>query len=216
MTSIDSVLASFSAAEQALRKIIEESESLSAAETRIDGAFTSLRSADKTLREASAALDSTAARTRAMAETLAATAEQFYNAAQALNEINPAEIAEVGQQTQAELHKLGTKLQQALAERTQETQTELHALSTRLEQTIADADSKPLIEAAKIMILQSQAEQSERVRAKVDEAVAVMESRTAQLESTARENVRRQNMTIACSAIAAVLALTTLVAVLLQ
>lgn len=194
MTSLETVLSNFSAAEQALRELVEGSKSLAAAETRVDVAFTSLKGADATLTDSRATLDRSADRVVSLATVLEDTAEQFRVAAAALNQLNPAEIAEVGQETQAELHKLGT----------------------RLEQVIREADSAPMIEAAKVLILQTQAEQAERVRAKVDEAVTLVQNRTTALETALLGIARRQTIAVAFSIVAALLAAVAVVATFLR
>ena len=135
--TVESVVQQFSAAESALRELVIRSEELASAELRVDQARASVELATTDLGRSREAVESGATGLHSLAKQLERTAREFTSAAQALNEMKPDEIMTVGEETQAIVHQLGTRLG-----KTKDELVGLHqgnsALITAVQQSVSD------------------------------------------------------------------------------
>lgn len=116
--SIEQVVANYTAAEQALKAIAAQTEELGAASARVDLAWSSLESAGETLDQSRGKLEELARALHDSSAAMASMSHEMAAAATALTEIEPERLVSVGEETQAEVHKLGTRLQQLVEART--------------------------------------------------------------------------------------------------
>jgi chromosome segregation ATPase len=111
---LEKAIRDFASAEDALRDIIQGSEALASAEAQVDLAFQNVETALEALGHSRMSLSKGAEALGGTASDLHAVASQLRVVLETLQEIDPAEIARVNEETQAELHKVGTRLKQAI------------------------------------------------------------------------------------------------------
>lgn len=138
MTTVENVITSFGEAEAALREFLEQAESLGVTERRLATASESIGSATSALEVAKQDLASGVAQMSASAGKLGETAVQFRLVAELLEQLDPADLAETAQETLAEMHKLGTRIQSWLAD--QEAKAE--SGREQLRRQLANAEAK--------------------------------------------------------------------------
>ncbi len=126
---LEQVIEDFSAAEKALQSLVEHASQLQSTHSKLETTFATLDTTQRVvgqsheaLQQLASGLADTAAALRsavdAAAEALQQSAARTDEAAHALRSVDPERLVAVGEETQAEVHKLGTKLQQVVEART--------------------------------------------------------------------------------------------------
>lgn len=109
-SELERVIRDFSAAEKALHSLVEQTQSLQTAQSRVDIAFTALETAGTAVGDSHQSLQELASTLADTAAALRASALRAEAATQALLQVDPERLVDVGEETQAEIHKLGTGL----------------------------------------------------------------------------------------------------------
>lgn len=109
-SELQRAVSDFSQAEEALRSLLAHVQTLESATTAVNDARTAVHTAGTTLNESQQTLHAIASRIGDLIETLGSVTQQTGAAAVALENIDPERLVTVGEETQAELHKLGTRL----------------------------------------------------------------------------------------------------------
>lgn len=109
-SELQQAVSDFSQAEEALRSLLAHVQTLESATTTVNDARTAVHQASNTLIESQQTLHAFASRIGDLIETLRSITQQTGAAAVALESIDPERLVTVGEETQAELHKLGTRL----------------------------------------------------------------------------------------------------------
>ncbi|MEI7059382.1 hypothetical protein WBG06_26415 [Nocardioides sp. CCNWLW239] len=137
-TTLKDVVSGFRQAELALSDIIKNAESLGTAEAKVTAAVNTVENARNDLSMAQNQVTASAGKLGDLAEEVQVLAARFAKFADVLDEIDPVEMIRIAEETQSEVHKLGTRITQALANET----NRLTAESVRLanEVTAARAD----------------------------------------------------------------------------
>lgn len=137
-TTLKDVVSGFRQAELALSDIIKNAESLGTAEAKVTAAVNAVENARNDLSTAQSQVTASAGRLGDLAEDVQVLAARFAKLADVLDEIDPVEMIRVAEETQSEVHKLGTRITQALANETNRLTAETVRLANEV--TAARAD----------------------------------------------------------------------------